>query len=372
MTNSNSRNSRLWILGASDPEMEAIQSLLKECGERFVYAVVHNANTSERCHPGNAAHARAYVPNDLIEHGAGESVALDVYRVEWGPLALVTAGGLFYAEDGTDLSDIPSVYVRDHVIDHHHPGDPGFGRPASEFLQASSIGQVVSALARLEALPIAWRTSDAMDDTLPLPGTIQGDGRSCVVIQGLHGSRLEIMLPAGIVYTAAADHCLGAAYRGECPGVDPDALMRWRVTQRARHQGKPESAILADIERARTALSDADRILLCGPRVSGVCRGCAIKCESTVDDPSWDYCECPRVADMRETHVPELPEAGTRDGIAYIAQGLPGPDGRAKIVCSGTVEVIQAFFGWAAREGLVGAYGDPARGFAGAYLPEAE
>src|SRR5690606_27510283 len=31
-----------------------------------------------------------------------------------------------------------------------------------------------------------------------------------------------VVIPDDIVYTAAADHCLAAAYRGECPGVDPD------------------------------------------------------------------------------------------------------------------------------------------------------
>src|SRR5690606_10966259 len=30
--------SRLWILGAPDPEMEAIENLLRECGEHVVYA----------------------------------------------------------------------------------------------------------------------------------------------------------------------------------------------------------------------------------------------------------------------------------------------------------------------------------------------
>src|SRR5690606_4181877 len=35
--------------------------------------------------------------------------------------------------------------------------------------------------------------------------------------------------PDSPVFAAAADHCLAAAYRGECPGIDPNALMRWRV-----------------------------------------------------------------------------------------------------------------------------------------------
>ena len=38
--------------------------------------------------------------------------------------------------------------------------------------------------------------------------------------------------------SAAADHCLGAAYQGLCPGVDPDELMQWRVESRAKFQDR--------------------------------------------------------------------------------------------------------------------------------------
>jgi hypothetical protein len=41
--------------------------------------------------------------------------------------------------------------------------------------------------------------------------------------------RGSVWIPQRYVLAAAADHCLAAAYRGECHGVDPDALMRWRV-----------------------------------------------------------------------------------------------------------------------------------------------
>lgn len=33
-----STSSRVWLLGASDPEMEAIENLLRECGETVVPA----------------------------------------------------------------------------------------------------------------------------------------------------------------------------------------------------------------------------------------------------------------------------------------------------------------------------------------------
>src|SRR5690606_25622302 len=64
-----------------------------------------------------------------------------------------------------DMHPFPRVVV----IDHHRPGDPGYGRPPEEFLAASSIGQVITELARLGRLPPEPRryggiSSSIMDD----------------------------------------------------------------------------------------------------------------------------------------------------------------------------------------------------------------
>jgi hypothetical protein len=193
-------------------------------------------------------------------------------------------------------------------------------------------------------------------------------------------------VPAALVFTAAADHCLGAAYAGQCPSVDPSALMSWRAESRATFQRREVDAVLADIAAAKAALDEAPRLILentpgthcgggkCGCRVGGYGYG------GTTSIGTGDcYCGCDGchdgdrdvvVADMRGRHVPELPEAGTRYGIAYVADGLPGPDGRTKVVCSGGRAVTEAFLNdWGPRHGLVDCYGDPARGFAGGYLP---
>lgn len=226
------------------------------------------------------------------------------------------AGGCIYAIERTDIpewtgypdtqyTDCAALIIR---IDHHAPGDPGYGRPPADFLPASSIGQVVSELARLGhewAIPT--------DD---------------------------------ILYVAAADHCLAAAYRGECPGVDPDRLMRWRVEQRAAHQGRSAENVRADIERARSALAAAPVLDLGRP--------------GEPDAPLL-------VRDLRGQYWPELPEAGTRYGYDYLT-AVPDPDGRTKVVVSGRGSVIRAFLEyWAPAEGLQELYGDPARGFAGGY-----
>jgi hypothetical protein len=345
--------------------MEAIEKLLRECGETVLYALDERGH---RVTGGNAHRAAGISAHYAASPGvldAGymrgqlrpllDGSAPTVYAVECDGQALcacIACGDMpDPAHSGLGLNDQGQpgglggcgdahLFPRVVRVDHHRPGDPGFGREPRDFLAASSIGQVAAALAQLGLLPAGWRWDDSV-----------------------------IVVPVDVVITAAADHCLGSAYRGECPGVDPDELLRWRVASRARFQGRNADAILADVETARQALLMADDIPLDrGPRVLGRCSGCGIKCEATEDDPCWDYCECPMARDMRGTHVPELVEAGTRYGIAYVARGLPDRDGRTKVVCSGESHVIEAFLGgWAASQGLVDAYGDPARGFAGAY-----
>jgi hypothetical protein len=368
--------------------MQAIETLLRECGEQVVYAVDARG---ERVTPATAYRAR---------------------------LAEPATAGVIYEVECMVLDRASLVSERCITIDHHRPGDPGYGRPPSEFLAASSIGQVIAELAhtrttsnlfnydvvldnaqwsRIEAgthhdHTMSWgcdddripdvevdRFSDLGD---PLPTVVRlleqswptpfawvaeiGAYIICTPRGGfeLGGSESWHVVPADFVLTAAADHCLGAAYRGKCPGVDPDALMRWRAESRARYQRRSVEAILADVERAKEALQNARRLDL----VPGV--------------PCCQHLDCPECAgygtvggvnvrDMRGQHVPELPEAATRLGLGYVADVRDGRDGRRKIVCSGDAEQVRAFLEvWAPAQGLLDLYGDPARGFAGGYVAE--
>src|SRR5690606_31605785 len=242
--------------------------LLRQCGETIIYAT---DASGQRVHPGSA------------------------YRC---PVPSVPDGSTVYAVECIDV--LPSGWRR---IDHHRPGDPGYGRPPSDFLPASSVGQV---LLELDRLGVADRLSAAD------------------IIEAIHA--------------AAADHCLAAAYRGECPGVDPDKLMRWRVATRAAFQGRSPEELLADVERARAALREA---------------------------PSIDLGAGTSVGDVRETFVREIPEAAVRDGVAYLGV-VADRDGRRKVVLGGhtTPETVRAFMtDWAPSQGLADIYGDPARGF---------
>jgi len=361
----------MWILGAPDPEMELIESILRARGERVEYATVWRDGVRRRVTP-----AEAYAPD--VEIGEGlRGLRATAYMVECAPAVLVGS-----SVDGIDWAGAAVT------IDHHRPGDPGYGRPPAEFLPASSIGQVISLLfgADRDSMqqPSDWieihgyagyKDDYALDETLsmclvtaggyePLPldsNDVEAVERSeqewFALIPGYgwgiktytagcedgSGSWTYRIIPAEYVLAAAADHCLAAAYRGECPGVDPDALMRWRAESRAKHQGRTVDEVLADVERARELLEDA---------------------------PNERLAHGVYVADMRGYgHVPELPEAALREGVCFIAS-LTERDGRIKVVCqSGTPEQIEAFIErWAPAQGLTDIYGDPARGFAGGYL----
>lgn len=125
-----------FILGAADPEMNAMEKMLTQAGQYCVYATAEGT----RCHPGNAYKADSFESpvegeTGVINAGNGSEVAF------------IECGGpieRFFADMG-----VPA-----HRIDHHRPGDPGFGLPPAQFWEGSSIGQLYTLLG-LEATPEA-------------------------------------------------------------------------------------------------------------------------------------------------------------------------------------------------------------------------
>ena len=99
-----------FLLGAGDPEMQVIESLLDSCSQEWEYATADG----RRVHPGNA------------------------YRAD--PVS--SEARLVFVECRF-LSDIPDDHI---VVDHHNPGDPGYGSGPDEFWTGSSLGQVVELL----------------------------------------------------------------------------------------------------------------------------------------------------------------------------------------------------------------------------------
>jgi hypothetical protein len=306
---SNMTANRIWVLGAADPEMTAIEALLRSLGERVEYATVYRDGASRRVRP-----AEAYAADCGIGDGIA-GLSATAITVECRPAVLY----------GSDVAGIDWASSVD-TIDHHNPGDPGYGRAPADFWTACSLGQVVTYLA---------------------------------------GCGIHVEVTSEMRLTAAADHCCGAAYRGQCPGIDPDELMRWRCATRAAFQGIAESDLLARVEAATAALRAAKEICLESVSdmvhteyhdwSSSVCDGCN-------RDPVY-------ARDMRrDAPVPELPEAAMRLGMAYLSGPLIGTDGRHKYTVSGEPMHVRAFLdSFAEREGLIDTYGDPARGFAGGY-----
>lgn len=264
---------RTWILGASDPEMDAIDRLLRDAGETVEYA---RSQGGQRVSPFEAYRA---VPLAGFDPEREAVVVVECF--------------------------IPGM-LRCQVVDHHRIGDPGFGAGPDRYWEASSIGQACSILG-VEPTP-------------------------------------------GLRMVAAADHCLAAAYAGLCDGVSPVALARWRAESRAAFQHRPVAAVLADIEAAG-AIIEAAPFVAIGPSLVRDLRGKGI--------------------------IPELPEALVQLGEVVVADAPPdhARPGDAKMVIqgagagttAGTAPIAAFLGGWAAGEGYVDQYGDPARGFAGAF-----
>ena len=109
-------------------------------------------------------------------------------------------------------------------IDHHNEGDPGFGKLPHEYLEGSSLGQVLDYL-------------------------------------GIEATQEQRII-------AAADHCLAHAYQGRCPGVTPAELSAWRIRSRATARGLSEAELVSQIATATEALRQAPTIVVEGMQVA--------------------------------------------------------------------------------------------------------
>lgn len=183
------------------------------------------------------------------------------------------------------------------IIGHHGPGDPGYEMPPAKYMSASSLGQVLAVLG-VEPAPV---------------------------------QRL----------IAAADHCLAAAYRGECPGVDREELRQWRVRTRAKHQRRQVREIEEMVAAAISTLRAAPRITIAGEQVANL---------------------------LYAGYVPELPEAAAQIGQAFVSR-LKERDSEKLVLQCAAPETVRV---WMHDQAAMGrrTYGDPMRGFAGAYLAQ--
>ncbi|MBA1247623.1 hypothetical protein [Pseudomonas luteola] len=257
----------LFILGARDPEMMLIETLVLRARHRLAYALADE----RRVYAGNAYKA------DRTSARQGEP---------HGPIVWVECG----------LAD--TSQPRDIVVDHHHEGDPGYDMPPARYWEGSSLGQVCQLL-EIEPTP-------------------------------------ELQL------AAAADHCLSAAYKGLCPGVDPAELRAWRIASRSNWQKINPDQLRATIEAAIEQVKALKPISIAGHEFF----------------------------DAMDHDIPELSEASAMLGRP-VMYSMPEPrSGRIKVgALNGSPDMLQAWMS-CAREvlGLEDVYGNPIRGYAGGYL----
>jgi hypothetical protein len=193
------------------------------------------------------------------------------------------------------------TYHRLVVIDHHRPGDPGYEAPPEHFWEGSSLGQFCRHL-------------------------------------GASPTERDLLIAAG-------DHCLGAAYAGRCPGVDPQRLRAFRLYQRCSFNR------LRDYE-AEYYWRLCERLLEEAPRLS------------------WAGEE---IADLRQVDIPWnanlLSDAAGWKRLAVLFHKTNYGIRRLRLSCALPATVAYFLEELVPELGLEDPYGVPQRGFAGAYYP---
>lgn len=280
----------VFVLGAADPEMNRIEAVLRHLGADAVYAAFRGVDgTVARVHGGVAYKATLLLDS---EGRPMDPSALDGSTPVWVECAV---------QDG-DRSPESS-----YVLDHHNPGDPGFGGAPELFWESSSLGQL-------------WKL-------------LLDHGVDAVAAAAAFGEDARLL--------AASDHCPSHAFQNRCPGIDVGALRSMRRANAAQFQKKELAAFDAEVDAAVAALLSLPEVVTS----AGTYR------VSTGDIPQLNHAQL-------EAGVP----------VEYRMQGNTR-DPRVKVgLLGGEPELIKLWMDSKAGS-LVDIYGDPARGYAGGYLP---
>lgn len=259
----------IFVLGAQDPEMREIERALR-CAERpFVHAAKEGERVTSRT---------AYLADGVVRMSRGGRAMAAVLPPQ-APAVFVECS------------------IRGHEpvlrVDHHRPGDPGYERVPQDYLQGSSLGQVLSLLE-------------------------------------MEPSQTQCLLAAG-------DHCLTAAYQGGCPGVDPHQLMFLRASWQARVGGRSLGDVMEGVfNAARQVRRRYDSEL----------------CEAIFPDPT--------------ALPPDLAEGAAYAGKPIRYRQLL-PEGQVKEMLKGADPAHIERFMDVHRSAGRHVYGNPYRGYAGAY-----
>jgi hypothetical protein len=348
---SNVPDNPFFILGAADHEMRAINALLFATHTWRVYA----QRRGERVHASDAAHAEPIVVPSWVTA---------VIEVECrAPLR---------APNGRAL---PPGVVERVVCDHHASGDPGYGAPASEAHRAASLGQVIAWLAesgrlmRLAPREAPYRSASPPPAARPGLEYLAGAWRLFARDEAgeLRELAVEPELASGLAYTCAGDHCLAAAYQGECPGIEPARLLEVRLLAR---MGAPEC--VEDYDTLRAQVLKTAKVLARAARASesdlvdaragfALCRRhgpAPVASHSPFGGHTARCPECSRTVRWAQT-IPLLREAAAWQGVATAIRHRGG-----EIIVGAHPEALRPLARAARARGLR-VYGDPARGFLG-------
>lgn len=159
-------------------------------------------------------------------------------------------------------------------------------------------------------------------------------GQVCALLGIAQDNELSII--------AASDHCLNHAYQGLCPGVDPLAVRQSRIASRAQFQRISQEQMIEKIDRAIKVIQGLP----------------------TIEIGGYPF------RDAMDRFVPELPEASAMLNTAIIYTRREPQLGLTKVaVLNGTMPALDAWMKWASEQSyLIRLYGDPHRGYAGAYV----
>lgn len=132
----------VFILGAQDPEMDCVEQGLRALGLEVAHATTHVFGVGHQ----RVTAAQAY---------GGARVA--GYHYHRHLMILVECADVYAAHSDPEVAPgaLRSTEAHPHIlVDHHHPGDPGYGVVAASAVEAadlSSLGQLARLLSRLVA-----------------------------------------------------------------------------------------------------------------------------------------------------------------------------------------------------------------------------
>lgn len=307
------------LLGAKDPEMDLIEEIARKLAWEYNYA----QKDGLRVNPGNAYDAN--------------NIGRDMILVECS---------------GKDLTG--------RKIDHHNPGDPGFGKDTKQFFPASSLGQIVG---------LAYEGADSLPEALELNRKLAAENYgenssiNSIMFKGIKfdGSKwivdldgVKVIVPPRFVLQAAADNCLASGYAGQCPGIDISKLKELQVDNIAKATVSSHQAVIEAVRKFEQLLRTSSK---------------------------QNFGNGEAVFDLRAVNLGEgysldylaLKEAAARGAQVYLIKHRTSKTEPPFIMLNGnpTPNIVQHFVSaFASETGLVRVSGNPQRGYAIGYLPK--